>query len=47
VEWCQEYARAKREIMMSRILRQVAYGLGFEGDVSKLNLTMSVCCHHN
>jgi len=47
VEWCQGYARQNREIMMDRILRQVAYALGFEGDVSRLGITMSVNCHHN
>jgi tRNA-splicing ligase RtcB (3'-phosphate/5'-hydroxy nucleic acid ligase) len=47
VHWCQEYAFANREIMMTRLLRQVAHALGFEGDVSKLGLTMSVNCHHN
>jgi tRNA-splicing ligase RtcB len=47
VHWCQEYAFANREIMMARLLRQVAHALGFDGDVSKLGLTMSVNCHHN
>lgn len=47
VEWCQRYARQNREIMMDRILRQVAFALGFEGDVSRLGLTTSVNCHHN
>jgi tRNA-splicing ligase RtcB len=47
VEWCQAYARANREIMMERILRQLAFAVGFEGDVSRLGLTTSVNCHHN
>jgi len=47
VEWCQAYARANREIMMERLLRQLAFALGFEGDVSRLGLTTSVNCHHN
>jgi tRNA-splicing ligase RtcB len=47
LEWCQEYARQNREIMMARILRQLAYALGFEGDVSRLGVTMAVNCHHN
>ena len=47
VEWCQGYARQNREIMMDRILRQLAWALGFEGDVSRLGLTTSVNCHHN
>jgi tRNA-splicing ligase RtcB len=47
VEWCQAYARANREIMMDRILRQLAFALGFEGDVRNLGLTTSVNCHHN
>src|SRR6185503_10870804 len=34
-------------IMMGRILRQVAFALGFEGDASRLAVTMSVNCHHN
>ena len=47
LEWCQRYARENREIMMARILRQLAYALGFEGDVSKLGVSMAVNCHHN
>ncbi len=47
VLWCQDYARVNREIMMDRLLRQVAFSLGFEGDVSKLGVTTSVDCHHN
>jgi len=47
VEWCQQYARENREIMTDRILRQLAYALGFEGDTSRLNITTSVNCHHN
>jgi tRNA-splicing ligase RtcB len=47
VLWCQDYARQNREIMMSRLLRQLAYALGFEGDVSKLGVTTAVNCHHN
>ena len=47
VEWCQRYARENREIMMDRILRQLAYALAFEGEVSRLGLTSSVNCHHN
>jgi len=47
VLWCQEYARVNREIMMERLLRQLAFAAGFEGDVSKLGVTLSVDCHHN
>ncbi len=47
VEWCQAYALQNREIMMDRIERQLAFALGFGGDVSRLDLTMSVNCHHN
>jgi len=47
VEWCQAYAFQNREIMMDRILRQVAYALTFEGDVALLGITTSVNCHHN
>jgi tRNA-splicing ligase RtcB (3'-phosphate/5'-hydroxy nucleic acid ligase) len=47
LEWCQDYARQNREIMMDRVLRQVAYALGLEGDVSGLGITMAVNCHHN
>ena len=47
VEWCQAYAFRNREIMMDRVLRQVAYALGFEGDAARLGITMSVNCHHN
>src|SRR6185295_3443505 len=42
VLWCQEYARVNREIMMDRLLRQLAFAAGFEGDVSKLGVTLSV-----
>jgi len=47
VHWCQDYAFANREIMMARLLRQLAHALGLEGDVGRLGLTMSVNCHHN
>jgi tRNA-splicing ligase RtcB len=47
VEWCQGYALRNREIMMDRILRQLAHALGFAGDTGHLGLTMSVNCHHN
>jgi tRNA-splicing ligase RtcB len=47
VSWCQEYARVNREIMMDRLLRQLAFGLGYEGDVERLGITTSVDCHHN
>lgn len=47
VEWCQGYALRNREIMMDRILRQLAHALGFAGDTARLGLTMSVNCHHN
>jgi tRNA-splicing ligase RtcB len=47
VEWCQRYARANREIMMDRLLRQLAFALGFERDVARLGVTTSVDCHHN
>ena len=36
LDWCQRYARENRAIMMSRLLRQLAYALGFEGDASGL-----------
>jgi tRNA-splicing ligase RtcB len=45
--WCQEYARKNREIMMDRLLRQVAFAYGFAGDVSRLGITEAVDCHHN
>ena len=47
VEWCQGYALRNREIMMDRILRQLAHALGCGGDTAPLGLTMSVNCHHN
>lgn len=47
LDWCQEYARQNREIMMDRLLRQVAFAFGFEGDVSRLGITERVDCHHN
>jgi tRNA-splicing ligase RtcB len=47
LEWCQDYARQNRDLMMDRVLRQLAYALGFEGDVTRLGITMAVNCHHN
>jgi tRNA-splicing ligase RtcB len=47
LEWCQEYARKNREIMMDHLLRQVAFAFGFAGDVSRLGVTSAVDCHHN
>ncbi len=46
-EWCQAYARQNRTIMTSRLLRQLSYALDFGDDVSKLQITLSVDCHHN
>ncbi|MEO8432253.1 MAG: RtcB family protein [Acidobacteriota bacterium] len=47
LEWCQAYARENRDLMMGRVLRQLAHALGLEGDVSHLGITMAVDCHHN
>jgi tRNA-splicing ligase RtcB len=47
LEWCQQYARQNRRIMMERVLRQLAYALGLEGDAGHLGITMAVDCHHN
>jgi len=47
LEWCQAYARENRAIMTSRLLRQLAFSLGFRDDVSRLGITLSVDCHHN
>jgi len=46
-EWCQAYARQNRAIMTSRLLRQLAFALGFEGDVAELGITAAIDCHHN
>ena len=40
--WCQDYARKNREIMMSRLLRELGHVLGLEP-----RLGVSVDCHHN
>ena len=37
----------KSAIMMSPPLRQIAFALGFEGDVARLGITTEVDCHHN
>ena len=42
LSWCQDYARKNREIMMSRLLREVARVLGREPARG-----LSVNCHHN
>jgi tRNA-splicing ligase RtcB (3'-phosphate/5'-hydroxy nucleic acid ligase) len=47
LDWCQDYAHQNREIMMDRVLRQVAFALGLEGDVARLGITLAVDCHHN
>jgi tRNA-splicing ligase RtcB (3'-phosphate/5'-hydroxy nucleic acid ligase) len=47
LEWCQAYARENRAIMMSRLLRQLSFALGFRDDVSRLGITVEVDCHHN
>ena len=47
LEWCQQYAWQNRRIMMERLLRQLAYALGLEGDAGHLGITMAVDCHHN
>ena len=33
--------------MMERVLRQLAFALGLEGDASRLEVTIAVDCHHN
>jgi tRNA-splicing ligase RtcB len=47
LDWCQDYAHENRKILMDRVLRQVAFALGLEGDVAHLGITTSVDCHHN
>lgn len=47
LDWCQAYARENRDIMMERVLRQLAFALDFEGDASRLGITTAVNCHHN
>lgn len=47
LDWCQDYARRNREIMMNRVLEQLAFALDLDGDVSHLGITLSVNCHHN
>lgn len=47
LDWCQAYARENRAIMMDRLLRQLAFALGFRGDVDQLGITVAVDCHHN
>lgn len=47
LDWCQRYARENRAIMMNRLLTQLAWTLGFEGDLSRLGITAQVDCHHN
>ena len=47
LDWCQRYARENRAIMMDRLLRQLAFALGFQGDESRLGITTAVDCHHN
>lgn len=47
LDWCQAYARENRDIMMERVLRQLAFALGFEGDAARLGVTTAVNCHHN
>jgi tRNA-splicing ligase RtcB len=47
LDWCQDYARENRDIMMNGVLRQLAFAAGFDGDVSHLGITLSVNCHHN
>ncbi|MDQ5858936.1 MAG: RtcB family protein [Acidobacteriota bacterium] len=47
LDWCQRYARENRAIMMAGLLRQLAFALGFGGDLSRLGITTEVDCHHN
>jgi tRNA-splicing ligase RtcB len=46
-DWCQAYARENRAIMMERLLRQLAFALGYREEVSRLAVTLAVDCHHN
>ena len=45
LEWCQEYARVNRELMMQRVVEAVAKALGRE--TTGLTVGPAVNCHHN
>ena len=47
LDWCQRYALENREIMTERVLRQLAFALGLEGETDRLGVTLAVDCHHN
>lgn len=43
--WCQEYAAKNREIMMTRVLKDISHAIGLSGAL--LNRVIEVNCHHN
>ncbi len=45
VMWCQEYAKANREEMMRKVLKDVSFAV--YGEDGKINKLMEVNCHHN
>lgn len=45
LNWCQQYALENREIMMTRVLKDISHALGFDG--APLVRLQSVNCHHN
>lgn len=47
VEWCQQYARMNRELMMSVVLRQLAEVTRGGHDIEEILGDARVDCHHN
>lgn len=47
LEWCQNYARVNREIMMDTVVRELSYALARGGESRKLLVAERVNCHHN
>lgn len=47
VEWCQEYARMNRELMMRAVLRQIAEVTGRGSHIDQILGDARVDCHHN
>lgn len=47
LEWCQNYARVNREIMMDTVIHDLSRALGKGGDLRGLLSSERVNCHHN
>lgn len=47
LKWCQRYAKANRDEMMQRVLKDLSHHMWKESKLEKDFVTLKVNCHHN